>query len=300
MLHVNRRIMEVNKEQHEDMTDYDMEYEQHDGTIVYDSYIEDGEHKDIDYNSHSDSEEEFQSTVPTSYLGDLVCEKVGLSALCWKKVKPEVKDKLWEEITHFSKVDETGKQFVMNRLGILLWNFIRKLTTKARKMSKYVYRMGRGEYTTLRQKLIEEKVISKEEIPPKGVGTGVTYNRYFNVPRSKGSSNEEIKDLKVALHNGKLELRKKDVELKDLSIKVNEQDQTLKLVLAHLNAKGVDFPNLSHTTGISSEKIVESSETPVTLKTKEPFSCRFGFNCFLGGFRNYLNNLNSQVKKNRN
>ena len=81
----------------------------------------------------------------------------------------------------------------------------------------------------------------------KGVGTGVTYNRYFNVPRSKGSSKEEIKDLKVALHNGKLELEKKDVELKALSTKVNEQDQTLKLVLAHLNAKGADFPNLSHT-----------------------------------------------------
>ena len=81
----------------------------------------------------------------------------------------------------------------------------------------------------------------------KGVGTGVTYNRYFNVPCNKGSSKEEIKDLKVALHIGKLELEKKDVELKALSTKVNEQDQTLKLVLAHLNAKGADFPNLSHT-----------------------------------------------------
>ncbi|CAI9302683.1 unnamed protein product [Lactuca saligna] len=198
-------------------------------------------------------------------------------------------------------------------------------------MSKYDHRMGRGGYTTLRRKLIEENVISKEEIPPKlvmwckghesegefkdedvkimvdklmehekkikegqvnvepgmdsmtlvfgkgkggflkGVGTGVTYNRYFNVPRSKGSSKEEIKDLKVALHNGKLELEKKDVELKALSTKVNEQDQTLKLVLAHLNAKGADFPNLSHTICISSEKIVQSNETsPVSLKNNEP------------------------------
>ncbi|CAI9295960.1 unnamed protein product [Lactuca saligna] len=105
----------------------------------------------------------------------------------------------------------------------------------------------------------------------KGVGTGVTYNRYFNVPRRKGSSKEEIKDLKVSLHNGKLKLEKKDIELKALSTKVNEQDQTLKLVLAHLNAKGADFPNLSHTIGISSEKIVQSNETsPISLKTNEP------------------------------
>ncbi|CAI9285357.1 unnamed protein product [Lactuca saligna] len=105
----------------------------------------------------------------------------------------------------------------------------------------------------------------------KGVGMGVTYNKYFNVPRSKGSSKEEIKDLKVALHNGKLELEKKDAELKALSTKVNEQDQTLKLVLAHLNAKRVDFPNLSHTISISSEKIIQSNETsPVSLKTNEP------------------------------
>ncbi|CAI9271462.1 unnamed protein product [Lactuca saligna] len=105
----------------------------------------------------------------------------------------------------------------------------------------------------------------------KGVVMGVTYNRYFNVPHSKGSSKEEVKDLKVALHNGKLELEKKDVELKALSTKVNEQDQTLKLVLVHLNAKGADFPNLSHTTGVSSEKILQSNETsPISLKTNEP------------------------------
>ncbi|CAI9260547.1 unnamed protein product [Lactuca saligna] len=153
-------------------------------------------------------------------------------------------------------------------------------------------------YTTLRQKLTEEKVTSNEEMPPrsimwckgrestnamtlvfgkekggflKGVGTDVTYNKYFNVPHRKGSSKEEIKDLKVALHNGKLELEKKDDELKALSTNLNEQDQSLNLVLTHFNAKGADFPNLSHTVGISSDKIFESSETTrVSLKTKEP------------------------------
>ncbi|CAI9274728.1 unnamed protein product [Lactuca saligna] len=86
--------MEVNNQQYDDMPGYDLEYEQDDGTEVY--------------------------------LGDLVREKVGMNALGWKKVTPEVKEKLWEEITRFFEVGETGKQFVMNRLGILLWNFKRK------------------------------------------------------------------------------------------------------------------------------------------------------------------------------
>ncbi|CAI9294958.1 unnamed protein product [Lactuca saligna] len=69
-----------------------------DGNQEYDSETEDGENKDIHYNSQSYSEKEIHKTVPTSkftgknnavfvsYLGDLVYEKVGLSALCWKKL----------------------------------------------------------------------------------------------------------------------------------------------------------------------------------------------------------------------
>ncbi|CAI9291566.1 unnamed protein product [Lactuca saligna] len=356
--------MEIDKEQHEDITNYNTEYELHDGNQESDSPTENDRKRGMTRLPKLKTEyvnsgvkncvrfDEFgkftgkNNVVFVSYLGDLVREKVELSALCWKKVKPEMKDKIREEITHYFEVHESGKQFVMNRLGILLRNFRRKLyadyikphlddTDMLEKIPVH-YRALITEqddwnkfvtwgYTTPRRKLIEENVISKEEIPPrsvmwckgreskgefkdedvkimadklikegqvnvepgmdamtfvfgkekgrflKGVGTGVTYNRYFNVPRSKGSFKEEIKDLKVALHNGKLELEKKDAELKALSTKVNEQDQTLKLDLAHLNAKGADFPNLSHTIGISSEKIVQSNETsPVSLKNNEP------------------------------
>lgn len=34
-----------------------------------------------------------------SYLGDLVRQKVGISVYSWKDVTPEVRNKLWEEIT---------------------------------------------------------------------------------------------------------------------------------------------------------------------------------------------------------
>ncbi|CAI9264689.1 unnamed protein product [Lactuca saligna] len=59
------RIMEVDKEQHEDILDYNIEDELDDGNQEYDSETEDGENKDIHYNSQSDLEEEIHKIVPT-------------------------------------------------------------------------------------------------------------------------------------------------------------------------------------------------------------------------------------------
>ncbi|KAL4580128.1 hypothetical protein LXL04_016308 [Taraxacum kok-saghyz] len=64
----------------------------------------------------------------------------------------------------------------------------------------------------------------------KGVGTGVTATRYFHVPRNKGTTKQEVKDLKCAVQTKDIELEKKDIELekknaevKSLSTKVDEQ-----------------------------------------------------------------------------
>ena len=57
--------MEVDKEQHEDIPDYNTKYELDDGNQEYDSPTENGENKDIHYNSQSDSEEEIHKTVPS-------------------------------------------------------------------------------------------------------------------------------------------------------------------------------------------------------------------------------------------
>ncbi|GKA79718.1 transposase, Ptta/En/Spm, transposase, Tnp1/En/Spm-like protein [Tanacetum coccineum] len=63
----------------------------------------------------------------SSFLGDLVCEHIGLKILSWKKVGSEARDKLWDEITRYFDVDLTVRKLVMNRLGQLLRNFRRKL-----------------------------------------------------------------------------------------------------------------------------------------------------------------------------
>ncbi|GJU66643.1 hypothetical protein Tco_1252902 [Tanacetum coccineum] len=66
----------------------------------------------------------------SSFLGDLVREHIGLKILCWKKVKKESRDKLWDEITRYFDVDSTPKGLVMHRLGQLLRNFKMKLREK--------------------------------------------------------------------------------------------------------------------------------------------------------------------------
>ncbi|CAI9271503.1 unnamed protein product [Lactuca saligna] len=127
------------------MPAYDIEYEQDDGTQVYELDTKDGQSKDIDYNSHSDSEEKNQkhSSYKVTYeegpdtiakaedrlFGRSCPREGGIKCSLLEESKAEVNDKLWEEIIRYFEVDETGKQFVMNRLGILLRNSIRKLYT---------------------------------------------------------------------------------------------------------------------------------------------------------------------------
>ncbi|CAI9277905.1 unnamed protein product [Lactuca saligna] len=156
--------------------------------------------------------------------------------------------------------------------------------------SDHNQRMGRGGYTALREKRVEhEKQIKDAEVKLdpgmdamslafgkdnggflKGVGTCVTTSRYFNIPITKGSSKEQIVDLKFELQNERLELQKKDEELKSFSTKVKEQDKTLEIVLAHLESQGKMIPNLtshpnqSPTQVFSVDKNVQSHVTPIT------------------------------------
>ncbi|KAL4554294.1 hypothetical protein LXL04_039590 [Taraxacum kok-saghyz] len=65
-----------------------------------------------------------------SFLGDIVRQRVGIRVYSWKAVTPELRDKLWEELTRFFDVDESRRKFVMNRMGMLLRNFRRKVYAK--------------------------------------------------------------------------------------------------------------------------------------------------------------------------
>ncbi|GKE07067.1 hypothetical protein Tco_1399085, partial [Tanacetum coccineum] len=45
-----------------------------------------------------------------SFLGDMVREHIGLQILSWKKVGPEARNKLWDEITRYFDVDLTVRK----------------------------------------------------------------------------------------------------------------------------------------------------------------------------------------------
>nr|GEV11996.1 hypothetical protein [Tanacetum cinerariifolium] len=64
----------------------------------------------------------------------------------------------------------------------------------------------------------------------RGIGSGVTYKRYFDLPRSRQATNERIELLQTQLDNKRHEHQQKDVFIKKLSIEITEKDEPVKTV----------------------------------------------------------------------
>ncbi|GKC91760.1 hypothetical protein Tco_1152409 [Tanacetum coccineum] len=265
------------------------------------------------------------------FLGDMVCEHIGLKILSWKKVGSEARDKLWDEITRYFDVDLTVRKLVMNRLGQLLRNFRRKLrqtyilpnqntlsklievptkysaivkakewvnfikytTTKEYKVKSAVAKMARskskkkeiepdeepargtlwlngrvnkyGEYpddeirsVVDKHKKTEDKikkgtlkvdhgtdamtvVLGKEKGGyARGVGSGVTYKRYFDLPRSRQTFDERIALLQSKLDNERREHQEKELEIQNLSNKMSETEGMVSKLMNQLAAQITD------------------------------------------------------------
>lgn len=76
----------------------------------------------------------------------------------------------------------------------------------------------------------------------KGVGYGVTSSKYWQGPRTKGSSKERIAQLEFELHKERLEHGKKDEQIKTLSIQMADTNDKLNQVLSLLAAQGQVLP----------------------------------------------------------
>ncbi|GJT05535.1 hypothetical protein Tco_0839997 [Tanacetum coccineum] len=217
----------------------------------------------------------------SSFLGDLVREHIGLKILCWKKVKKESRDKLWDEITRYFDVDSIARGLVMHRLGQLLRNFRIKLREKyilpnldtpsklnellknysaivnAEEGAAFVNYTASNAYKEksakeieadeeppcgvmwLKGRLNKDEEFSDEEIRSlgeklkdaydkikegtlnldddtdamtvvfgkekggyaRGMGSGVTYKKYFDLPRSRQATDERIELLQTQLDN---------------------------------------------------------------------------------------------------
>ncbi|GJS56003.1 hypothetical protein Tco_0629365 [Tanacetum coccineum] len=116
---------------------------------------------------------------------------------------------------------------VMEVLGRLLGDVVKSAAAKmARSKSVYQHTMGRGGYAHMKEKMKETDdkikegtlkvdhgtdamtvVLGKEKGGyERGVGSGVTYKRYFDLPRSRQASDERIMLLQSQLDNERREL----------------------------------------------------------------------------------------------
>ncbi|GJZ56467.1 transposase, Ptta/En/Spm, transposase, Tnp1/En/Spm-like protein [Tanacetum coccineum] len=271
----------------------------------------------------------------SSFLGDMVREHIGLQILSWKKVGPEARNKLWDEITRYFDVDLTVRKLVMNRLGQLLRNFRRKLrqtyilpnqdtpsklnevpakytailkaedwvnfvnytateeykvksakAKMARSKCVFPHTIGRGGYAHVKEKMIEKKDIEQDEEPTRGtlwlkgrvnkdreyqddeirsvgdklvdqgtdamtlvlgkekggyargVGSEVTYKRYFDLPRSKQAADERILLLESQLDAARREREEKELLIKSMSSKMSQTEGMVTKLKNQLAAQG--------------------------------------------------------------
>ncbi|KAL6584233.1 hypothetical protein OROMI_003522 [Orobanche minor] len=95
-------------------------------------------------------------------------------------------------------------------------------------------------------------------------------------PVTKDLQKNKFRSLRLNYRKGNVKLKKKDDDIKVLSIKMSEQDKTLKLILAHLASQGMVIPdlqsppNFSPPQAITVEKNVGSEDTSETIMGKEP------------------------------
>ena len=62
----------------------------------------------------------------------------------------------------------------------------------------------------------------------RGVGSGVTYKRYFDLPRSRKETDERLELLQTQLDDERRERQKKDLLVKQLSNEMSEKDEQVK------------------------------------------------------------------------
>ncbi|GKE17563.1 retrovirus-related pol polyprotein from transposon TNT 1-94, partial [Tanacetum coccineum] len=90
----------------------------------------------------------------------------------------------------------------------------------------------------------------------RGVGSGVTYKRYFHLPRSRQATNERIELLQTQLDNERRECQQKDELVKKLSNEMTETKGMLSQLMNQLAAQGVQL-------NLSSQLQVASDVTPM-------------------------------------
>ncbi|GJR06470.1 hypothetical protein Tco_0529454, partial [Tanacetum coccineum] len=79
----------------------------------------------------------------------------------------------------------------------------------------------------------------------RGVGSGVTYKRYFDLPRSRQASDERIALLQSQLDNERRERQEKELEIQNLSNKMSKTEGMVTKLMNQLAAQGEQLQSMS-------------------------------------------------------
>ncbi|GKB67855.1 hypothetical protein Tco_0929267 [Tanacetum coccineum] len=184
----------------------------------------------------------------SSFLGDLVRKHIGLKILSWKKLGSEARDKPWDEITKAGEIscrlkkkeiepDEEPSRGTLwlkgrvNKDGDYPDDEIRSVGDKVDetedKIKEGTLKVDQGtDAITV--------VLGKEKGGyARGVGSGVTYKRYFDLPRSKQAADERILLLQSQLDAARHERQEKELLIQSMSSKISQIEGLVSLVDIH-------------------------------------------------------------------
>ncbi|GJU09037.1 hypothetical protein Tco_1125467 [Tanacetum coccineum] len=210
--------------------------------------------EDADGNQPLDMKTRLHRALFLSFLGDLVREQIGLKILSWKKVDKEINYgmKSLDILMLILSVLELGNA----SSGICLGEISRAIENKEIEADEepprgIMWLKGRvnkdGEFTddeirSVGDKLIKEGTLNLDDGTDamtvvfgkekggyaRGVGSGVTYKRYFHLPRSRQATDERIELLQTQLDNEVTPMGAYEVDETQSSVVVRDKDARIK------------------------------------------------------------------------
>ncbi|GJY80950.1 hypothetical protein Tco_0493701 [Tanacetum coccineum] len=202
-----------------------------------------------------------------SFLGDMVREHIGLKILSWKKVKSAVAKMAHSKSVYQHTMGEGGYTLVKEKMK-------KKIKPDEEPAHGTLWLKGRvnkdGEYPDDEIILVGDKLKESEDKIKegtlkvyhgidamtvvlgmekggyaRGVGSGVTYKRYFDLPQSRHASDERILLLQSQLENERHERQEKELLIQNLSNKMSQTEGMFTKLKNQLAAKGGQLQSMS-------------------------------------------------------
>ncbi|KAK9073200.1 hypothetical protein SSX86_007524 [Deinandra increscens subsp. villosa] len=226
-----------------------------------------------------------------SYLGDLAREKVNFSIHSWKDATKEVRDKLWEELLRFYKVEEDKRKTIMTRIGTLLRSFRSRVNRKdihpnIGKQKKLARIPRRFRTIILDQQVWDNYVayaISEDFMSAsskrKAARALSTYNHrlgrggYPSLEKklvAKKELSRYTTGVKCASEVEKhKETEKKDKELMTMREIYRKQEEQMTAIMAALTSSGIKIPLFQSTDSIQDQGVMMANENNSPTHSRE-------------------------------